>query len=423
MAAQIGPETGPNDDSLLGVTDDDYIEASIAPSGEFREEEFIAGPNSVLGRWAVWWSVRGTRQAIKHGTEVSRFYKRHIAKSLDGARKTLASIPEDTVETLDEMLDLEAMPKWLANNIGLESAEPGGAKALLLEEDDSGKPKVSDETLLNVLQWHNHRIVSEQRAPVESGEWSFAKGYFKDLLGRGVRDGWLPRGTLSTNRMLRIDNTQLRIDDGLGTIAKKEVGSSAVMNDHDIWITLPTHRWEGRVYHPSTVTHEFTHIVAGKDVSPLMRRITKNGLYRTGLYRMFKPEDKGAGRVLNEAIVEHIAETMHQGSPDVTNPDVKYGTYAAYRSLLDALCNGGEKPIDVRLFINAYFEDTKVFSRRHNSAIVQLARQLKQAFPEHKVLKDLAKMAKSKKKVDPIAVEAYAVRLKWHYQNRQQWAA
>lgn len=95
-------------------------------------------------------------------------------------------------------------------------------------------------------------------------------------------------------------------------------------------------------------------------------------------------------------MTEHIAQTMDEvidPNPNLINPIIKRGgmggSYYAERELLDVLCNSGRKPIDIRLFTNAYFEDSKPLRQ---PAIRKLKRELAKAFPGRNVLGELGEL-------------------------------
>lgn len=420
MGFQKTSEAGEVDYSVIGPFATCPPGYDRDPVAEYERADFLGGTYATLGRKAVYVSLINTEYTLRHNTKGTAGTSMIVGK-IEKARAELESIPNNSVEEMDDALRLWGMPPWLSQQVGLEHTGPEEARMRLLEADESGNYKVPAETFLNVLQWHNYRMAGEQ-AYTESLGWRNAKTWFVNQLKRAVAEGWLPQQSLSGYRRQLIDNTALRVDDGMGTLAVSSMGSSNVMDDHNIFITLPPPWWKEHVLIPQVVTHEFVHIIDGKDASRLVRRLTDSPVHRSGLHRLFGRHEKAAGTVLNEAIVEHITQTLLTGGPEIINPIAKEGSYEIYRRFLEILCKGGEKSIDIRLFVDAYFEDTRILSGRRNSALLELRKQLKQAFPDHKVLKDLAKMARSstdKKKPDEELIHEYALKLREHYMAKR----
>jgi hypothetical protein len=99
--------------------------------------------------------------------------------------------------------------------------------------------------------------------------------------------------------------------------------------------------------------------------------------------------------MLNEAIVEHIAQSLISGNVDVVDPSDERrdhsSTYLEERFILYALCSFGVKPVDIRVFIDAYFEDGAERERLgKDSAHYRLSVVLQQAFPQSNIMSRLS---------------------------------
>lgn len=170
-----------------------------------------------------------------------------------------------------------------------------------------------------------------------------------------------------------------------------ESGNEAFMTPYDT--ASSTEVYFPQYTYLETAYHELSHVMVGvrvpKDNS---NGRFSGGIVTHGMYRLFDKTHTNAGKVINEAVTEHIALTMGEiinPNPNVIDPKAKRGlsgSYYAERELLDVLCNCGIRPVDIRLFTRAYFEDS---TQLRHPAIRKLKRELKKAFPGHDVLGEL----------------------------------
>lgn len=297
-------------------------------------------------------------------------------------RNRIASIPHDERRIIGETIFSEDIPQFLLNILGINNPSEAFERLVQKAEAPDDTYVVPDESVINVLQWHNRQMI-ETRNKFICFEWPDIKNEFKSKLQKGVDLGWLPAIALTPKKRNAIEGLVVTIDDGMRLYEK---GYRAYVDSH-------IDGYPTRAYFPQNtstllVDHELTHVITGSESN------NKFGIIKTGLYRMFKRKHVAAANVLNEAVTEHIAHTLNQDSqnPDEILDKISDSTLSSYneeRHVLNALCNSGVRPVDIRLFIRAYVEDSTKLRR---PAIRKLKRQITKAFPGRNVLDELGNM-------------------------------
>jgi hypothetical protein len=304
-----------------------------------------------------------------------------IARYLQETRDRIESIDADERFSVGAEVIRGEVPQFLIDSLGIDYG--GQVFKRLVEKSPDGVYVVKDESLLNVLQWHNHQMGKRRERFMEK-EWPRLKEDFTLALEMGVRAGWLPQVVLEPERKQALENLEVTIDDGM---LLNEIGNEAFVTTYDQGSSKEVFfpQYTPRV----TVNHELLHVVSGREASG-------NGENKhTGLYRLFKAKHQAAGKVLDEAVTEHLAHPLAEYSfkdPDDIAKRITDGFSSHYnheRRLLNVLCHGGIKPIEVKTFANAYFEDSTKLRR---PALRKLKRQLAKAFPDHDVLNELGEL-------------------------------
>jgi hypothetical protein len=293
----------------------------------------------------------------------------HFRESLADDRTKVDSDPE-VAEDASRMLALDEMPVVLRKAVS--GYEPGqkdsDARYLydrLNKKNEDGTHAVSDETFLNVLQWHNYRL-SKKQQQYETNEVPALKSRFRSKITEAVQEGWLPPDV--SQNLARLDNTRVFIDDGFFSHLDGADASMIRSSDYRYMVNVGP---EAKVL---SVMHEFTHVVEGHGADA----------HEIGIERMMG-KTKGSQR-LREGIVDHVASSLENGSFEVTdslrNPNENPRSDVHYwRSLflIDALCNYGLEPIDIRLVIAANLEND---ASSPDSATSRLQEGLKVSFPD-----------------------------------------
>lgn len=318
-----------------------------------------------------------------HESELSDVDK-YMARYLQETRDRLADIDRDHLLLIGSRAMRSTMPQFLLDTLAIEYEHQ--VLERLTERTPDGSPAVQDATMLNFLQWHSYKMIGQRERFMERELPRLREGFVSSLQ-RGAKQGWIPADALDPERLKALDSAEVIIDDGV-FLHEVRAGAYVVANDNRTApeVHLPP-------YTPQkTANHEFSHVIAGVRLSKGKAKGRFSGeLENEGLYRLFDKEQRSAGKVIDEAVTEHIALNLEKLNPDpsVINPDVVLGLFSSYyseRELLDVLCNGGVKPIDIQLFITAYFEDS---SRLRQPALRTLKRSLTKAFPGRNIIGEL----------------------------------
>lgn len=354
---------------------------------EALEAEFAPDICNTLGLFAVKGDLARTVVLIHAGPWLESELPdvtEAMAKELQSTRDRIAALGDDNIMRVGSAVLHRKVPEFLLGTLGVEYDHFIFER--LIEQTDDGSYAVSDETLLNFLQWHNHSMTDWRKQFVET-RWPQLKDAYVYQLESGVRGGWIPNSVLHEERLNMLDQVEVTVDDGM---LLHETGSGA-------YTLFDTTGGTEVCFPPSpdlqTAYHELSHVMEGVELEKdgPQERFGGEELTNQGLYRLFDKEHVNAGKLLDEAVTEHMARTMGEfpHDPDTIYPFSKktsLGSYIAERELLGVLCSGGKKPVDVRLFMNAYFEDS---THKRQPALKALRRALKKAFPRRNVLNEL----------------------------------
>ena len=305
-----------------------------------------------------------------------------VARSLQETRERIEVIEPSLRSHIGGRIIRADVPQFLLDSLGVDYGFQVFER--LVEKDDEGRYVVNDQSLLNVLQWHNHQM-TKRRERFMSLEWPRLQRTYKYELETAVKDGWLPACVIDDERLRLIQKAEVTIDDGMllhedqVTAFMRKYHNDDNENGHEL--VFPQYTYMVVAF------HEMNHIMEGSGPIKVNDAVH-------GLKRLFGGQNQTvAARALNEAVTEHIAHTLNEprSDPDdilgkVTSRETSH--YNAERKLLNVLCNGGVKPVDVRLFINAYFENSTKWKQ---PAFRKLKKELRRAFPGQDVLAEFGK--------------------------------
>ncbi len=261
------------------------------------------------------------------------------------------------------------------------SAESSYIVDSLLKKKMFGGYKVSDETFLNFLEWYNHAHVqtqNESKEKVDSNKLNFIT-----LVDKSVQDGWMPKSVVNS-RLPKLDQVHVAMDDGYGFNDESRYSAYANFNYRNRIFFNPLSYKRSQIKSniiSDTYIHEACHAIAD-EMNNNMDRFDDifSDIFKAVFYRDI------FGKIINEAITEHIAQSLKFGSVDIIDPinrsQDNTKCYFSERNLLNTLCNKGYKKIDIRNFINTYFEDDNTAVKLGSkSAREVLISNLVMAFP------------------------------------------
>ncbi|MET1033072.1 MAG: hypothetical protein ABWX94_01075 [Candidatus Saccharimonadales bacterium] len=323
--------------------------------------------------------------------------------SVDEGRKRLTILPRHTRAQLSRRLELGAMPPGV--HAMMDDAD-GGSKhsdnfstmERLIARGEHQGFKIPAETALNVMQWHNKNL-SDKQLVFEAEVVAPLKQEVAEGVQAAVADGWMPASAI--DNLSRLDRTDVYMDDGTNTQARHAHGSarSYIDDKHEVVV-------DPRASHRTRV-HELMHVLSGIDFpantnrnTSLLGPIIDNS--QSSLERLNPSSGGIVLSALTEAVNELATVSILEGyKPDANLLDrVKKAPPVQKEGwvLLDALANKGEKHIDPRLFIAAQMENN---SKRDDSAMTQLKKELAEAFPGRDIVKEIGYVEASR---DPQAV-------------------
>jgi hypothetical protein len=353
------------------VTTDDILYQHVSPSVR-------AG----LGRRAV---VLNMNHA-ETGESAHDFNRRSILRM---TRKRLDEMTKEERLAASQLLDTP--PRWLEDAVHFKQnkhvADVSFLDKLVAKTTD-GEPAVGDDTLQSFLDWHNHSLVKKQEI-IDDREEEL-KALYIAKFHQAQKAGWILPETL--HHLDRLKFTRVVVDDGFDT-ALEGAYAHAQSTRKDRWhaATISPLRIN---YLEEDLMHEFTHILDGRDPGTSEVR----DLLSHGMSRIF---GEGIGGVaLNEALTEQFSDGLLTGNIDQTDPDseVRRGNSHVYyheRQLLHALCAQGVEKVDIRTFLDAFFEDTVTTERLGvNSSAQQLTEALMTAFPFTDVIAEIRELSK-----------------------------
>ncbi len=357
---------------------------------EALEAEFAPDSCNTIGQFAVQGDL--ARAVILVDAEPWLDYELPPAETsmthyLQEVRNRLAEVEPKQLSRVSFDLVQTKVPEFLMNILGVEYSHL--AIERLAQANPDGTPAVADDALLNFLQWHSWQVAANRQRFMDQ-EWPWHKREYVRNLKQATREGWMPEAVLKPERIETLEHINITMDDGL---LLHENGASAFTSTHrngsSKEVFLPQYSF------PKTIAHELTHVMVGVEL-PGKNDQGRFGddVIHHGLYRLFDKDHKNAGQALNEAVTEHVALNMGYYGSDIQTVDPEsqrhlLSSYRPERELLNVLCNGGKKPVDIKLFINAYFEDS---TSRRQTAQRKLKRQLARAFPGRNVLTELGNL-------------------------------
>lgn len=307
------------------------------------------------------------------------------------ARKTLGSEPSLAIKFCENNHD--NISPWLKTVTGNTPAEMVNN---LLAKDEAGDYKIDDQTFLNFLDWYNH--TNSQRQNESTDLINELKLLFKSQIEKAVGDGWMPASVLDLGPQ-RLSAVAVEVDDGYELLKCQDKQAAqegrflkGIFNDNNP--DNPLILLRTIVANSSTFIHEAVHAVTGygnyydycDDTNGINGYVVSVG----SMSKIFSGDGK---TVIDEAVTEHITQSLLYGSVDIIKPVKKTGSYYEFRNFLDALCNQGAEKIDIREFIAAYFEDDKT-ARQLNvkSARNILIAHLRKAFPTGDIITEINKL-------------------------------
>lgn len=283
--------------------------------------------------------------------------------SLLEVRSFLAtSDPAEQAYIAKKLFEAEPLPASLAEELG---GAVGGVERLKLLNTRSpeGSSVVSDETIIKLLAWHNARTIDRQKA-YEKVIQPLRERYIERLQW-AEDEGWLDRGTITPERLERIRNISVYIDDDLDFQPERNFpGASAyavIERNVPSYILIKRVEILTKAQIEAIFTHEMTHIVTGfssNDVVTGTSSSQETNLY--GLRRLFKDSSSGElATFVNEAATDYFTLALLNRGIDRVNlhhflmlPDaVKPVGYLEGIYFLKKL------PIDPILYFRALFED------------------------------------------------------------------
>lgn len=261
--------------------------------------------------------------------------------------------PEDPDE-YDDMA--EFWDKWdvptpgLSAMLNLSSDATSRDYLLRLAERNEDKTfKYPNEIFANIMERYQYNLAKFQ-AEFDS-ELEIYKENFRIRIRKAIELGWIPASV--EDKLHRIDSVTLAIDDGFYFQNGTKGDALSIHKDGIYEVVLAN---EVRDDPERIITHEFIHILEGANPDDT------DNLKRSGMYKLFKT--RKAGTLLNEAVVEHLADSIYSMEDiDTIDPRKPARTdefYKDYRHVLNGIANFGKQAIDIRLIVATYFEDANV---------------------------------------------------------------
>lgn len=354
---------------------------ALPPESDLASDHLVRIYPHTLGRFAVDADLERVDAILTDdtiGPDYIHLYTKHVRGQI---RKVVKKYGSSDVSTA--LLEVKEMPTWL-RNATISADDP-----TTLATNLTNKDKVSDATFLNVLQWRLGQLANKQAA-YEQRDLPNIRTQFERGMNEAYRRGWMP--AVALGRMGHLRTIPTYVDDGFQTSAQRLSGFATFANDK--CIVIAPHRRTSQ----NTYNHEGSHMLEGVDEVPEGAR---NGQRESrGLNRIFRTRFGDVPKALNEALTERIAEALISGDIDtfLDPKDVKH--YVVQQMLLKTLCEDGVAPVDIRLFINAYYEDGIVRDKLGDrSAAAQLVAALQQAFPRRDIMSDLSYLSDKEKSI------------------------
>lgn len=349
------------------------VSRPIVEPGHIRNEHLSPRVSIGLGARAVGAAMDKTYWQLRDkNTEREEQIQ---AKEVGNFREWLTELTPKRAKKLNSMF-VGNPPQWLRERLGLGDGNKGVVSILARNIQ---KYDISDETIINFLEWHNSKL-AEKQAELDAQIAQYKQG-FSDDMQAAMEAGWIEEVPAN---LKRVDKTTVVADDGLKTSLREGQPWNGGTHQHSNMVMISPQAQEEPFQLKRLLRHEFTHVVQGVDRAP-DGSVSGKG----GLYRLF---GKGrGGSVVNEAAVEHFANSLLVGDLDTMDPEVRRAaSYPENRGLLYGLSSFGVHPIDMRYFTKALFENRNAPQQEDRDGQSMLQEQLRRAFPFTDVVKEIS---------------------------------
>jgi hypothetical protein len=327
-------------------------------------------------------------ERIKQAEHPSEDDTKELATAIDQARTAIDEMkekPDSKQRTPLILLEKSWSPE--VKELIEAAAPPGGwpADATAIEKfaakDRTGKPVIGDDTLLQFLQWHTNKRVEMHNTFVNERLPEYL-ATAKTFVEQGVRERWLPPQALRRLQQVR-SHTTIYLDDGRNNFGTQEYAGIFVPERDAVYLDYIG--WKGLFIHEDFHAHSYERDADGKILG------------RSSLERALGPH---MGSILVEAVAEHLTVKVVEegkGMYNVWPSENDKELYQERRLFLDTVCRYGKQPVDIRRFIDAFYEGPSERSRRGpDSAEANLRRTITRAFPNYLKLKQaVAKLGKN----------------------------
>lgn len=252
-------------------------------------------------------------QADNFERDARAFQAEKADKELEKVRGALVKLGPDEAQNLNRYIN-GSDPKFLRAIKDQERPKALWSDWLAVD--------ATDEQLLNFLQWHNAELEKQQISPEAQQTIEAERRDYSDAVKNGVIEGYLDDTALVAAD--KVKNVKVFLGDQFSTYLKDRTGYHRRGTDEVVIAASPygiDHPYLGKsMLLPNikkTAFHEFNHAVLG----------------RLG------------DRWLDEALTEHIAQSLKYGQWEVLPPGLRVeedsGAYTAERRLLDVLLEHG----------------------------------------------------------------------------------
>ena len=332
-----------------------------------------------VGRLAVHFDMDDLRYMLEDDLpEAPTELVAHTYRAAQEAREEITASAYHMSKSNEYLERFRTESPWLACVLGEAAGEEQHELTAFTIENAGRQPTVSNATFLNFLQWHNSTLAKIQLEMDQASDGH--KVAFAGRLKQAVAEGWIPENAI--DNLYRLSTVRIFTGDPIVAAGNRIFGAQWHNGDENFIRIVP--RWKHSDEYTHTYTHELLHAIVSKnqssDAAVHNSEIAPNN---TGIERTFTGK---AGRILDEAVTEHIADSLLNGTVNVIEPLAherkKSRSYHSERLMLHALCNFGLHTINIRDFIAAYFADTAEPGKH-------LAEKLKASFPYTNILDEL----------------------------------
>lgn len=408
------PETMPN--SANPFLDEAVLQANMNAvpveqlAGQLATELMPPSSPNALGALTVELALKSSAEVI-NGNQDHEQPNPYHAFQLNKVRETYYFANEKAKKMYGEVLLSENIPEWLLQPFGGKDVSPTALidsfnKQVVNERTQESKPVVSDESLTNLLQWHNH-VQGEKQKVFEAQTIAPMRERMIGRMQQAEAEGWIKSGTLSAERIELINRATVYIDDKMGLddkfhgfmgMAHAYAKGKTEWGDAQIVMSDPTVTKFSLAKLEKVFTHEMVHVLTGQTPhlqsyddrrSIEEQQADRNDKGGYGMSRLVGENEAGTG--LNEAVTEHFARALISGNIDKLQP--LGGSYNGQRYLLRALCRRGKQSIDPRIFVQAMFADTPNSDRTITAAepveLTDLRTALSDAYPTRNIPEEI----------------------------------